>query len=163
MLVVTQPAVFPGHISNSEEKEIKSSQQALENIPGKSGEVHENMDPVVQNGKRDSEEGVTNGEHHEEVAYNRTVAGEKGGSKEDGVKNVRLLSTNVDQADGKMKEVLVKIYDCSVKKPFLGGYRQKDLLQEYHNASAQTQLKPRLHDKVKIWYLRFIAVARDFI
>ncbi len=66
---------------------------------------------------------------------------------ETSVKSVRIVSTTVDQ-EGEKEEVHIKVYDCSVAKPFLGGYRQRATQLEYHNASAQTHSKPRPHDKV---------------
>ena len=42
-----------------------------------------------------------------------------------------------------MKELLVKMEKARLKKPFLGGYRDKQTGQEYHHASAQTLPKRR--------------------
>ena len=154
MLVVTQPATPPSHAPNTEE-EMDPSEHTQENELSSRGEVHENTIPEEQNDKEEvAGLEVRDGEQLGEelldmVADAKTVAGEKGEVKVKGVKSVRLLSTDVDQGNGNMKEVLVKIYDCSIGKPFLGGYRRKVLQQEYHNASAQTHTKPRQHDKVR--------------
>ena len=42
-----------------------------------------------------------------------------------------------------MKELLVKMEKARLKKPFLGGYCDKQTGQEYHHASAQTLPKRR--------------------
>ncbi|XP_019850672.1 PREDICTED: IQ and ubiquitin-like domain-containing protein [Amphimedon queenslandica] len=49
----------------------------------------------------------------------------------------RIFTVQVRLAQ-EMKELLVKMEKARIKKPFLGGYRDKQTGQEYHHASAQT-------------------------
>ena len=75
--------------------------------------------------------------------------GGDGGGGRDGVVP-RVSTTLVITATEKEEEVLIKIYDCIIKKPFLGGYKHKMNGMEYHHASAQTHPKPRLLPQVSI-------------
>ena len=45
--------------------------------------------------------------------------------------------------DCESKDVVVEIERSRTKKPFLGGFRNKNTGVEFHNASAQTLQKPR--------------------
>lgn len=65
-----------------------------------------------------------------------------GGNGGIAIREVGLLTARVHR-DSESGEVLVRIYDSSVKKPFLGGYRDAVTDVEYHHASAQTHPYPR--------------------
>ncbi|GFR93086.1 IQ and ubiquitin-like domain-containing protein [Elysia marginata] len=54
-----------------------------------------------------------------------------------------VITVRVITEDCESKDVVVEIERSRTKKPFLGGFRNKNTGVEYHNASAQTLQKPR--------------------
>lgn len=54
-----------------------------------------------------------------------------------------VITVRVQTDDCEAKDVVVEIERSRCKKPFLGGFRNKNSGIEFHNASAQTMQKPR--------------------
>jgi len=54
-----------------------------------------------------------------------------------------VITVRVMTDDCEAKDVVVEIERSRTKKPFLGGFRNKNSGVEFHNASAQTMQKPR--------------------
>ncbi|CAG5126814.1 unnamed protein product, partial [Candidula unifasciata] len=54
-----------------------------------------------------------------------------------------VITVRVVTEDCEAKDVVVEIERSRTKKPFLGGFRNKNTGVEFHNASAQTVQKPR--------------------
>ncbi|GFO15604.1 Iq and ubiquitin-like domain-containing protein [Plakobranchus ocellatus] len=54
-----------------------------------------------------------------------------------------VITVRVVTEDCESKDVVVEIERSRTKKPFLGGFRNKNTGVEFHNASAQTLQKPR--------------------
>ena len=57
----------------------------------------------------------------------------------------RFLNTTIGQ---EVKELLVTIEKSNVKKPFIGGYRNKVTGLEYHHAAVQTMPKGKVDNGV---------------
>ncbi|VVC36110.1 IQ motif, EF-hand binding site [Cinara cedri] len=59
---------------------------------------------------------------------------------------VDVITVNV-----KKKRLVVEIEHCSMDKPWLGGYRNRDNGKVYHHAAAQTDFKPKVYaDAVQV-------------
>jgi len=54
-----------------------------------------------------------------------------------------VITVRVQTEDSESKDVVVEIERSRTKKPFLGGFRNKNTGVEFHNASAQTMQKQR--------------------
>ena len=52
-----------------------------------------------------------------------------------------------------LNDIVVEIERCTLKKPFLGGYRHKETGVEFHHASAQTnkKVKRQCHNQYYFW------------
>lgn len=59
-------------------------------------------------------------------------------------KQYKLMQLSLMPTGQHMKEILVTIQQPTLKKPFLGGYRNKETAVEYHHASTQTLPKKML-------------------
>lgn len=69
------------------------------------------------------------------VAYSNTVL----------MYQLRVLNTAIGQ---EVKELLVTVEKSIVKKPFIGGYRNKVTGLEYHHAAVQTMPKGKVDNGV---------------
>jgi len=48
----------------------------------------------------------------------------------------------------KQKTLVVEIEHCSIDKPWLGGYRDRNNGKKYHHATAQTDFKPKIYSNI---------------